>query len=105
MNISYEDNVFEELLTISSYLFDIEESLAQRFLDSCDVTFKLAATNPLTGAPNKFDSPKLSLVRMFRVKNFDNYLLFYVPIKEGIKIIHIVHSSVDYNRIFDDEKQ
>ncbi|MBX3242962.1 MAG: type II toxin-antitoxin system RelE/ParE family toxin [Acidobacteria bacterium] len=104
MKISYEDNVFEELLAISSYLFDIEENLAQRFLDSCDDTFKLIATNPLIGAPNKFDSPKLSLVRMFRVKDFDNYLLFYVPIETGIRIIHVIHSAVDYNRIFSDEQ-
>ncbi len=72
MNISYEDNVFEELLNISSYLFDIEEELAQRFLDSCDASFNFLVQNPRIGSPDKFENPALSAVRMWQVKALRN---------------------------------
>lgn len=97
MNISYEDNVFEEILNISSYLFDIEEDLAQRFLNSCDTTFQFLAKNPLIGSPNKFNDPKLSAIRKFRVKNFNKYLIFYIPTDDGIRIIHLFHGAIDHD--------
>lgn len=103
MNVSYEDNVFEELLDISSYLFDIQEELAQRFLDSCDATFRFLATNPNIGAPNKFSESRLSSVRMVQVKDFRKYLVFYFATDEEIRILHVIHSAMDYNRVFDEE--
>ncbi len=103
MKINYEDNVFEELLSISSYFFDIQENLAQRFLDSCDATFQSLASNPRIGTPNKFSIPKLSSVRMVKVRNFDKYLVFYIPSADEVRILHVMHSAMDYNRVFDED--
>ncbi len=103
MNISYEDNVFEELLNISSYLFDIQEDLAQRFLDSCDATFQFLAANPNIGAPNKFSDPNLASIRMAQVKDFRKYLIIYIATDDEVRILHVIHSATDYNRVFDED--
>ena len=103
MTVTYDEGVFEELVNLSAYLAEQNEDIAQSFLDACDVTFRFLATNPHVGAEREFENSALSRVRMWRVRNFEKYLVFYIPIETGVKILHILHSARDYNRIFDDE--
>ena len=37
------------------------------------------------------------------LEDFEKYLIFYIPIETGVKILHILHSARDYNRLFGDE--
>lgn len=103
MRVTYADGVFEELVSLSFYIADDNEEIAQRFLDACDETFRFLADNPLLGSRRRFESVKLSEVRMWRVKGFEKYLIFYQPLADGVKILHILHSARDYNRVFEDE--
>ena len=103
MKITYDEGVFEELVRLSAYLADENEEFAQAFLNACDATFQFLALNPNVGSPHKFESPGLKEIRMWRVKAFQKYLIFYVPTETGIKILHILHTATDYNRAFDDE--
>jgi len=103
MKVEYADGVFEELVKLSFYLAERDEETAQRFLDACDETFQLLAKNNLLGSIRNFKDKKLSEVRMWRVKGFNSYLVFYVPTPIGIKILHILHSATDYNRAFENE--
>lgn len=101
MNVTYDDGVFEELVNLSAFLAEDNEEAAQTFLNSCDHTFRFLADHPRAGSPGKFEDPRLATVRMWRVKGFEAYLIFYVPAKGGIKILHILHSATDYKRAFD----
>ena len=103
MKVTYEEGVFEELVSLSGYLADEDDSLAQAFLNACDSTFIFLAKNKFAGSGNKFENLELSDVRMWRVKGFEMYLIFYVPTESGIKLLHILHSATDYNRAFDKE--
>lgn len=101
MKVTYDEGVFEELVNLSAYLAEETEDIAHRFLNSCDVTFRFLASNPHVGVQRKFDDPALSDVRMWRVRDFNKYLIFYIPAEAGVKILHIVHSARDYTRLFD----
>lgn len=103
MRVTYDEGVFEELVNLSFYIADNNEPAAQRFLDSCDSTFQFLADNPLIGSPRKFKSLTLVEVRMWRVKSFEKYLIFYVSTRTGIRILHVLHSATDYNRAFEGE--
>ena len=103
IKITYDKGVFEELVNLSAYIADEREEIAQAFLNGCDATFQFLALNPNVGSPCKFESSGLKEIRMWRVKGFEKYLIFYVPTATGIKILHIIHSATDYNRAFDDE--
>jgi len=98
MKVSLRNSV-----NISAYLAEQNEEVAQNFLNACDVTFRFLASNPHIGAEREFENPALSRVRMWRVKNFEKYLVFYTPTETGVKILHLLHSAQDYNRLFDDE--
>jgi toxin ParE1/3/4 len=98
MDVSYADGVFEELVEISFYLSNADESIAQSFLNACNETFQNLAQNRYLGTERKFNDPRLSNIRMWRVKGYEKFLIFYVPTEDGIKVLHIVHSSTDYGR-------
>jgi toxin ParE1/3/4 len=102
MRVTYDEGVFEELVNLSAYLAEIDEGVAQSFLDSCDVTFQFLASNKYIGSLREFKNRELKNVRMWRVKSFEKYLIFYTPTDTGIRIIHVLHSAVDYNRVFED---
>jgi toxin ParE1/3/4 len=101
MTIVYADGVFEELVNLSFYLAADNEEIAQKFLDSCDETFAILAKTPLIGSLKSFKNAGLLDVRMWRVKGFEKYLIFYNLQKGGIKILHVLHSATDYKRTFE----
>ena|SRR5438067_11409470 len=103
MKVTYDEGVFEELVNLSAYLAERDEEAAHAFLDACDKSFTFLATNRYVGSLRAFESPELSGVRMWRVKGFEKYLIFYCPIESGIRIVHVLHSATDYNRAFEDE--
>ena len=85
------------------YLAEDDEEIAQKFLDACDETFEFLAENRLAGSIRNFKNVKLSEVRMWRVKGYKKYLIFYQPLENGVKILHVLHSATDYNRAFENE--
>lgn len=103
MTVAYADGVFEELVSLSYYIAETDEPAAQRFLDACDRTFRFLAANRFVGSQRRFESVKLAEARMWRVKGFEKHLVFYQPLENGVKILHVIHSARDYNRVFEDE--
>lgn len=102
MRIVHGNDVFEELVNLSFYIAQDNEDAAQRFLAACDETFMFLANNKNVGAMRTFRDSSLKDVRMWRVKGFEKYLVFYQPLSDGIKILHVVHSARRYNLLFED---
>jgi toxin ParE1/3/4 len=103
MRVAYADGVFEELVSLSFYIAEADEDAAQRFLDACDETFRFLAENCFVGSIRKFNNPNLSETRMWRISGYRKYLVFYHPLSDGVKILHVIHSARDYNQVFEDE--
>lgn len=101
MRIVHGKDVFEELVNLSFYIAQDDEDAAQRFLAACDETFTFLASNKNVGATRTFQDASLRDVRMWRVKGFEKYLIFYQPLSDGIKILHVVHSARNYNLLFE----
>lgn len=43
-------------------------------------------------------------MRRFRVKGFENFLVFYLPGREGIDVVRVLHGARDIVSIFADEE-
>ena len=54
------------------------------------------ARQPLIGAPRKLCHPDLAGIRKWRVKDFDNSLIFYLPRQEGVAIVRVLHGAQDW---------
>jgi toxin ParE1/3/4 len=103
MKVTYGPSVFEELVNLSGYIAFENEDAAQKFLDACDATFQFLAVNQYVGAVKGHHRKELNGVRMWRVKGFAKYLIFYLPKPGGVRILHIVHGARDYQHLFEDE--
>ena len=70
---------------------------ARRFETAARATFAELAQSPGMGAPRKIANfPKL---RMWRIRGFEKYLIFYEPLAGGVEIMRVIHAAQDYNRI------
>jgi toxin ParE1/3/4 len=73
--------------------------IARRFRNAATETFRELARAPLMGAPRKVRKPEFAGIRMWRVRGFENYLVFYFPRTDGIAIERVIHAAQDYGRV------
>ena len=72
------------------------EAVADRFLARAEESFALLANEPLIGAPMTWRDPALAGMRKWRVKDFDRFLVFYMPRQNGAHIARVLHTSQDW---------
>ncbi len=73
---------------------------ATRVIDAANETFKTLAANPGLGRPRQFRSPRLRDVRSWRISGFENYLIFYRGVADGIQVNHVYHGARDIDALF-----
>jgi len=73
---------------------------ADRFLQAAERTFADLAAMPSLGTPDKVRQGRFAGVRLWRVRGFGNYLIFYLPLADGVQIERVIHAAQDYQRIF-----
>ena len=70
--------------------------MAERFLAHAEASFDDLAGQPMMGAPLTLKSPELAGLRKWRVKDFDNYLIFYAPRRDGVSVVRVLHGASDW---------
>lgn len=77
-----------------------EENLdaAFAFKQSVRESYKIIAQFPAIGRLHTF--PKVGPKRMWPVKGFPNLLIFYETTDTSVNVMRILHSSMDYHRVF-----
>jgi len=72
---------------------------AERFLANAEFSFNALAAQPSMGSPMALRSPKLAGVRKWRIKQFEHYLIFYLPRPDGVSIVRVLHAATDWWRL------
>jgi toxin ParE1/3/4 len=74
--------------------------VAHRYFRAVEGTCAQLLAHPLSGT--RYDSGVKGLdgLRRVRVKAFESYWIFYVPVIEGIDIVRVLHASRDIETIF-----
>jgi len=70
---------------------------ARRFLVAARLTFAELAQMPSMGAPRKIG--KFPNLRMWRIREFEKYLIFYEPAGDNVEILRVIHAAQDYNHV------
>jgi len=68
------------------------EETAERFLARVDQTFTDLAENREMGANLTLLNPQLAGLRKWQVKDFEKFLIFYLPRSDGVSIVRVLHS-------------
>ncbi len=93
-----EDDLIEHFVYLGEHS---GEPSARRFLQAAYTTFDQLAAMPLMGVGRRYRNPRFRDVRLWRVGGFEAYLIFYRPIRDGVRILRIVYGTRDIERLFD----
>ncbi len=63
----------------------------------------LLCERPLIGTRNVCVNPKLDGLRMWFVKGFEHYLIFYRPFGNYIEVVRILHSAQERHLALEEE--
>lgn len=74
--------------------------VALRFLERAEEAFAFLLEHPHAGRPWQLADPALEGIRSWRVSGFDDYLIFYRSVSNGVEIVHVTHGAQDLKRIF-----
>jgi len=65
-------------------------------------TFQQLAAMPRMGTPCGFRRSTLRRLRRWRVRDFENWLIFYQPKRDGIEVVHVIHGARDIEALLDE---
>jgi plasmid stabilization system protein ParE len=65
-----------------------------RWLDEIEATFNLLATQPATG--QQVQTKRFGPARRHVV---GNYLIYYQPAEDGIRVVLVIHAARDHDRL------
>jgi toxin ParE1/3/4 len=84
------------------FVFIAEDNLDNglRFLISFEESLEQLQKFPLVGKETAFRDPRLNSVRVWHVKNHENYLIFYSLSNTRIEIIRVLHSTRNIDELF-----
>ena len=90
-----------DLLEHFVFIGEHSEEVALRFLHAAQETLELLATQPKMGKVTAYRNRLLVGMRVFPVKNFEKYLVFYRPIQDGIEVVRVIHGARDIPRLIE----
>lgn len=74
------------------------------FLHAVEQSLEMIGQNPFIGSEREFISPALQGVRMWRVKTYEKYLIFYRVHSDRVEVLRLIHSARDYTRVLDEQE-
>jgi len=84
-----------DLDELAEYLGRDDRRLAERFLAAADATFADLTVTPGLGGLREFRDVRLQSLRSWRIRGFENWLVFYRVTEEGIEVVRVLHGARD----------
>jgi toxin ParE1/3/4 len=72
---------------------------AERFLVNAEISFNDLAERPMLGIALISQRPEIAGLRKWRVREFDDVLIFYQPRPDGVSIVRVIHASRNWQRL------
>ncbi len=93
-----------DLIDLADYIARDSLDTAERFLNAAEAAFHLLANSPELGTLCEFRNPEATGTRMWSIGGFENYLVFYRPLEDGVDVVRVIHGARDIRAIFSDDK-
>ena len=87
-----------DILEIWDYIADYSLAAADRWVDRLDEQFRMLAVQPMMGRAREELAPG---VRSFP---FGRYVVFYMPMDDGIDVVRVLHGARDIDAVFNPEQ-
>ena len=86
-----------------SFIDQRNHDAAVRFLQAAETSYMKLAAMPELGQRQNFRRPELAGLRVWQVQGFENFLIFYRPLKRGIEVVRVLHAARDIAAVFDNQ--
>jgi toxin ParE1/3/4 len=90
-----------DLVDCFVYIGRDSEEIATRFLRAAEETFHDLAGMSGMGISTSFSVSGNRNLRRWRVRGFENFLIFYCPIEDGIEVIRVLHGAREIERLLE----
>ena len=87
----------EDIAAVWDFIADDNPDAADQWVDQLDTQLRLLATQPLMGRARDELAPG---IRSFP---FGRYLVFYLPISDGIDVVRVLHGTRDVHTAFGED--
>lgn len=87
---------------VITYLLEVNPNAATQFVGELRATFELLADNPQLGTKRHYRNRDLANIRLFPVKKYQTYLIFYLSSDVTLEIIRVLHGRRDLEALFND---
>src|SRR5437870_906365 len=88
----------KDLDDLAFYIAQDSPKAGFRFLTAAEKAFEKLARMPHLGGIWENPNPDLGGIRVWPIRGFEKYLVFYRPVGEGIEIIRVLHGSREIER-------
>lgn len=86
-----------DILDVWDHIADDDMAAADRWVDALDTAFHRLATQPMMGRAR----PELG--GDLRSFPFRRYVIYYLPLRDGIDVVRVLHSARDIDGLVGDE--
>ena len=86
-----------DIFEVWVHIADDSVAQADAWIDRLDIKLQLLATQPLMGRARDALWPSL------RSLPFGRYMIFYLPLDDGIDVVRVLHSARDIDAVFADD--
>lgn len=86
-----------DILDIWAHIADDNLAAADRWVDGLDVAFSRLATQPMMGRARPGLAPDL------RSLPFRRYVIYYLPLHDGIDVVRVLHGARDVDGVLEGE--
>ena len=94
-----------DLAKLAEYIRRDKPRAALRFLNAARATFDFLLEMRSAGSLYESNNPELVDLRVFPISGFENYLIFYRPVSDGIEVVRVLHGARDIESIFGPAKE
>ena len=101
MKLIVKSPVWDDLREIGQRVAADNPEAAGRFLAAAEDAFALIRRHPGIGRLRSFSLPG---VRSWVVPEFGNYVIFYLPTKEDVQILAVLHGARDLSRVLNERE-
>jgi toxin ParE1/3/4 len=88
----------------ADYIGERSRSAGHRFYDAVQQAVQQLGAMPELGGRCEFSHPRLSGLRMWSIRGFEKYLIFYLPTDQGIAVVRVLHGARDIESILEQEE-
>src|ERR687896_503767 len=104
LKVIYFRKAQKDIDDITYYIAEDNLEAAVAFFEAVESTCALLSTMPGIGSARDFRNPRFAGLRMFPVKKFENFLIFYQSTEEEILIVRVLHGARDMAALFEGEE-